>query len=84
MENKRRSNSFLGIELMKRIQLMLGVRTLAGVGDNPDTTVRLNRFFLKFLHSENETVLYVVGIKRYQIADIKDRKFQKDFSNKRM
>ena len=79
MENKRRSNSFLGIELMKRIQLMLGARTLAGVGDNPDTTVRLNRFFLNSYTAKMKQYYMLSESKEYEIADIKDRKFQKRF-----
>ena len=70
---------FLGIELMKRIQLMLGARTLAGVGDNPDTTVRLNRFFLNSYTAKMKQYYMLSESKEYEIADIKDRKFQKRF-----
>ena len=74
---------FLGIELMKRIQLMLGARTLAGVGDNPDTTVRLNRFFLNSYTAKMKQYYMLSESKEYQIADIKDRIFQKRcFANK--
>ncbi len=46
-KTKAGAMAFLGMELMKRLRFMLGARTLAGVGDNPNTTVRLTKFFMK-------------------------------------
>lgn len=44
---KKQARAFLGMELMKRLPEMTCARTLIGLGDNPDTTIKLFKLMKK-------------------------------------
>lgn len=69
--------TFLGMELMRRIQPVLNARTLAGVGDNPNTTIRLNRYFLNSYTDKMKHFYKLSKNEEFKIANIKNLVYKK-------
>lgn len=65
--------TLLGMELMKRLPSMLNARTLSGVGDNPNTTIKLLNTFMKstFFTGRMQHYYALSNILDHKIAVIK-------------
>lgn len=61
----------LGVELYKRLQLIVGSRSVLGIGNNPNTSVRLlGKIIKNFKNSKMDHYYFLVEGKKYKIAQI--------------
>ena len=65
--------ALLGMELMRRLKSLVNARSITGIGDNPNTTIKLVKLFLRHYTGKMNQYYMVSGVVPIKLASIKKK-----------